>query len=765
MTTTARPTTDAQTLVLDIGGMTCAACANRVERKLGKLPGVEAVVSLPTDRATIRGLGPDDADVAIDAVRRAGYTARVHRADEGDAWTRRAAETRLTSLRRRLAVSAILAVPLCDLSILLALVPRLRFTGWEALCVLLAVPVVTWAAAPFHQATWRGLRHGNLSMDTLVSLGALVSFGWAVYTLVAHPGASAGYWLGFGHIPPGADAVYLDVAAGMVTFQLGGRYFETRSRGRLGDVMDALADLAVSTARVVDDEGAERQVPIDRVRTGDRVVVLPGDRFPVDGTIETGHAAIDTSAMTGESAPAAVAPGDTVLGGTMSLDGRLVVRATAVGAHTRLAQMAAIAEEAGRRKSRAQRLADKVTAYFVPSVIVIAVLVGIGWYVGSGDPARAVTNGVAVLIIACPCALGLATPTALMVGIGRGAQLGVLIKGHDALEASGIIDTVVFDKTGTVTTGRMHVAHIHIVGPMNETQMLRCAAGLESGSTHPVATAVAAHASPLIGRAPTPEGVRVRPGTGVTGTVDGHEALIGHPDLLAEAGITMPGAATAAVDEAERAGNTPVVFAADGLAQAVIEVSDTVRDSAPAAVRALHELGLDTVLLTGDTARAGAAVAAQTGIGEVLSRVLPDQKAATIERMRAAGRRVAMVGDGINDAAALATADLGIAVVHGTDVAMKSADIIIVREDLRAVVDAVLLSRRTVGTIRANLVWAFGYNVAAIPLAASGLLNPLIAAAAMAASSMLVISNSMRLRGFTSHRRTAGAEGSVHSVA
>ncbi|WP_265446374.1 heavy metal translocating P-type ATPase [Flexivirga meconopsidis] len=743
---TARDAHTAQ-LQLDIGGMTCAACANRVERKLGKLDGVRATVNLATDRATITGLGPEQAEIAIAAVESAGYTAALHD-PEDDTWSERAAAVRLSSLRRRLAVAALLAVPLCDLTILLALVPSWRFAGWQTVCVLLAVPIVTWCAWPFHKATLRGLRHGALSMDTLVSLGATVSFGWALYVLLIAPADAPGYWLGFGTTPAGADAIYLDVAAGMVTFQLGGRYFETRARGRAGDVLQALAGLAVKQVRRLCADGTVETIPTEDLRVGDRYAVIPGERLVADGVIADGLSTVDTSAMTGESMPLEVGPGDAVLGGTSNLTGRLVVRAEAVGERTRLAQMAAIADEAQRRKSRAQKVADKVTGYFVPAVIAIAGAVGVAWWALGATVDQALANGVAVLIIACPCALGLATPTALMVGVGRGGQLGILIKGHDALEMSGKIDTVVFDKTGTLTTGTMAVRQITPLGEQSADAVLRVVADLESASEHPVARAIVRHAEQTVGAVRQPASFSALPGSGAEGVVDGRRVLVGRPGLFPERGLPIPYAGVEAIARAESDGAATVVVALDDEVVATISIADSVKRSAAPAVAALRALGLRTVLLTGDSAGAARSVARSLGVDDVRAGVLPDQKAATISQLRAGGHCVAMVGDGINDSAALATADLGIALVRGTDIAMKAADVIVVRHDLRAVVDAVRLSRRTMGTIRGNLVWAFGYNVAAIPIAAAGLLNPLIAAAAMAMSSVLVISNSLRLKNF-----------------
>lgn len=740
-------------LELDIGGMTCSACANAIERKLNKLDGVVASVNFATERAIVSGLGEKDAAQAIAAVERAGYSAAVHIPGD-DAWSARAAEMRTTSLRHRLTVSALLAIPLCDITILLALVPSWRFVGWQTVCVILAIPIVTWAAWPFHRATIRGLRHGTLSMDTLVSLGVVVSFGWALWTLLVAPADQPGYWLGFGRTPPGADSIYLDVAAGMVTFQLGGRYFESRSRRRAADVLEAIGDLAAREAVVRDPEtGDERVIPIEQLVVGDIIVVRPGERIAADGLIVEGTSTVDTSAMTGESIPAEVAVHDTVIGGTLNLSGRLFVRADAVGARSRLAQMAALAEDAQRRKASVQRYVDKVTAVFVPSVIVIAIAVFAGWLIGGATINTAITNGVAVLIIACPCALGLATPTALMVGVGRGSQMGILIKGPDALEASGAIDTVVFDKTGTVTEGRMRVVAADVLqqegGSLSESDIVRVAAALELASEHPIAQAIVAYARSLVNDIPLVTNFSALSGLGAEGIVEGRRAFIGNVRLLHDRGIALSDSGQSIIDDHTALARTCITLVIDSVPVAVFALEDVIRESAAPAVAELKNLGLRTVLLSGDSPAVAEPVGAAIGVDEVIAGVLPEQKAHIVAGMQEAGRRVAMVGDGVNDSAALATARLGLAVVHGTDIALKSADVIIVREDLRAVPDAVRLSRATLRTIRLNLVWAFGYNIAAIPIAAAGLLNPLIAAAAMALSSTLVVANSLRLRSFT----------------
>jgi Cu+-exporting ATPase len=757
----AGPATGTQELLeLNIGGMTCAACANTIERRLNRLEGVDATVNFATERALVSGLTVAEADRAIEAVTKAGYSASV-RTDADDAWTERAASVRISSLRRRLAVSALLTVPVCDFTILFALVPHLRFPGWELLCILLTIPVVTWGAWPFHRSTFRNLRHGSLSMDTLVSLGSIVAFGWAIYTMLFDPSLRPGYWLGFGATPTGADSIYLDVAAGMITFQLGGRYFETRARRRAGDVLNAIGSLAAREVRIEDADGALRIVPASALKVGDVFVVLPGERLPADGVVRSGTSSLDTSAMTGEAVPVEVAPGDSVLGGTFNHTGRLAIAARSVGANTRLAQMAAIAEDAQRRKAKVQTFADAVSSVFIPIVLGLAVVVTVIWLLVGVGTGQAIGNGIAVLIIACPCALGLATPTALMVGIGRGGQLGILVKGQDALEASGVIDTVVLDKTGTVTTGEMAMTDFVIAAGENEDAVLRLVGAVEAASEHSIARAISTATAARVSRIPRVTGFRALPGLGAEGVVDGRPVLIGSPRLVREAGIVLSLHLASAVERFGREGSTAVVAVVAGDPVAVFAVTDEVKPSAAPAIAALKALGLRTILLSGDAERVATAVGNQIGVDEVISGVLPGDKAAVIEGLQASGRRVAMVGDGINDSAALATANLGMAMVRGSDIAMKSADIILVRDDLRVIVDAVLLSRRTLRTIRGNLVWAFGYNVAAIPIAALGLLNPLIAAAAMALSSVFVISNSLRLRSFEPMKSSPVEAGSL----
>ncbi|MFC6157299.1 heavy metal translocating P-type ATPase [Kribbella jiaozuonensis] len=704
--------------------MTCAACANRVERALNKLDGVTASVNYATERAIITGTGPDLADRAASAVDKAGYDATVRDPESADELAEQLTIKRVTALRRRLIVAILLAIPLMDATIVLAAVPSLRFPGWEIVSLLVALPVVTWAAYPFHRATIRNLRHRAVSMDTLVSLGIAVSFGWAAVSVLLRGASNTG-------------ALYLDVAAGMTVFQLAGRYFETRSRRRAADVFGALSRLATPTARVLR-EGAEVDVPTGEVVKGEVVIVKAGEIVPVDGTVLEGAAAVDTSVVTGEPLPRSVRVGDSVVGGTISTDGRLVVTATAVGAHTQLAQMAAVAEQAQERKARIQHTVDRIIVWFVPAVIALAIAVTVGWIVSGAPFQQAIGTGIAVLVIACPCALGLATPTALMVGIGRGATLGILIKGQDALEASGVIDTIVLDKTGTLTTGELVVEDI-------DPDLLRYVVSVEQNSEHPIARAVERRAE-SDGIKPHPvNNFEVRPGQGAVGVVAGHRIVVGNATLLAAEGITTPAEPTPSV--AGAAGSV-VYVGIDGRVAGSFRVADRLRSTAGAAVEALRGQGLRTVLLTGDGEVVARAVAGELGIEDVRAGVLPADKAAVIEQLRGEGRRVAMVGDGINDAAALATADLGLAVVSGTDIALKSADIILVREDLSVIPDAIALARRTRQTIHRNLIWAFGYNVAAVPIAAAGLLNPVIAAAAMSLSSLFVTYNSLRLRDF-----------------
>ncbi|MFJ4104249.1 heavy metal translocating P-type ATPase [Amycolatopsis japonica] len=731
--TISAPESAVRTVELTVSGMTCAACSARVERTLNKLDGVRASVNYATERATVQVPETLADEVLIERVRKSGYTAEIRGDEDPDIGF-----ARVRDLRRRLVVAALLAIPLGNLSITLALVPRLRFPGWELLCLALAVPVVFWSALPFHRATLRNLRHRSSSMDTLVSLGVLSSFAWSAWSAFAG-GTEPGYWIGFGPTAAGADAIYLDVAAGVTTFLLAGRYFESRSRRSAAGLLAALDALAAKDVRVLRD-GGERMIPIGELAVGDLFVVKPGEAVAADGVVHNGLSTVDVSAVTGEPVPAEVTTGDRVIGASVNRDGRLVVRATAVGTHTQLAQMTALAERAQARKAAVQRLVDRICAVFVPAVLGVAALTLAVWLLGGAPAREGFAAAVAVLIIACPCALGLATPTALMAGVGRGAQLGILIKGPDALEASRTVDTVVLDKTGTVTTGKMTVTACRPADGFTIGELLRFAGAVEAGSEHAIAAAVLTAARAELPDLPPVERFAALPGLGAQGEVEGQDVLVGNARLFADRGI--PCEFTAAD------GATAILVAVDGRIAGYLEVRDVVKPSARAAVDALHALGLRTVLLTGDNATAARVVADEIGVSDVRAGVLPAEKAAVIEELRAGGARVAMVGDGINDGPALATADLGMAMAQGSDIAVRSADMVLVREDLRVVPDAIRLADRTLRIIRGNLLWAFGYNVAAIPLAALGLLNPLIAGAAMSLSSVLVVSNSLRLKDF-----------------
>ena len=736
-----------QRVELDVSGMTCAACANRIEKKLNKMPGVRATVNYATERAVILGLPPEKATDAVGVVEAAGYgAAPVVEGEEGQGYA-----DRVKMLRNRLIVAALLTVPLGDVAIVLALAPQMRFPGWQWVLLVAALPVVFWSAWPFHKAAWRNLRHGSTSMDTLVSLGILAAFTWSLVSTILGAEDTTGYWLGYGIAPAGADSLYLEVAPAGTTFVLGGRDMEARSQQSARSVLSAVGRLAPSSVRVIRD-GVESIIPIAELRVGDRFGVRPGERIATDGTVVLGSSAIDTSMMTGEPVPREVTEGDAVLGGTINTNGALIVTADRVGAHTQLAQMAATAEQAQARKAAVQTMVDKVVGWFVPVVLVIAAVTLVVWLLIGGGPRAAFSAALSVLIIACPCALGLATPTALMVGVGRGGQLGILIKGPDALEASGVIDTVVLDKTGTLTPGEMAVEVVHGYGGHSAESVLERAAAVEHHSEHPIARAVVARASEEGLVVPHAAGVRALPGLGAEGEVAGATVLVGNPALFRERGVTVPESVERGLEESAAAGRTAVLVGVAGELVGSIEVTDSLKESAAPAVARLREMGLRTVLLTGDRRAAGEAIGAQVGVDEVIAEVLPTDKSAVIERLQSEGRRVAMVGDGINDAAALASANLGLAVVSGTDVAMKSADIILVRRDLNVIPDAIALARRTLRTIKGNLVWAFGYNIAAIPLAALGLLNPLIAGFAMSLSSVFVVSNSTRLRRFTPGR-------------
>ncbi|MFI6639551.1 heavy metal translocating P-type ATPase [Streptomyces sp. NPDC050504] len=742
--------TDAQ-VELAIGGMTCASCAARIEKKLNKLDGVEATVNYATEKAKVTYRGGDvSVQDLIATVEATGYTAQEPARDrtEGaaDAPGDERADDELRPLRQRLVTAVLLSVPV----IAMAMVPALQIEYWQWLSLTLAAPVVTYAAWPFHRAAWTNARHGAATMDTLISVGTSAAFLWSLWALffgtAGTPGMTHPFELTISR-SDGAGNIYLEAAAGVTAFILAGRYFEARSKRKAGAALKALLELGAKEVTVLRG-GREVLIPTAELQVGDRFLVRPGEKIATDGTVVEGSSAVDASMLTGESVPVEVSAGDSVTGATLNAGGRLVVEATRVGADTQLSRMARLVEDAQNGKAAAQRLADRISAVFVPVVIALA-LGTLGFWLGNGAGLTAAfTAAVAVLIIACPCALGLATPTALMVGTGRGAQLGILIKGPEVLETTRRVDTIVLDKTGTVTTGKMTLLDVHVADNATEDEVLRLAGALEHASEHPIAQAVAAGAAEKVGTLPAPEDFANVAGLGVQGVVDGHAVLVGRERLLAEWAIGLPVGLERAKAEAEAAGRTAIAVAWDGEARAVLVVADAVKDTSAEAIRRLRGLGLTPILLTGDNKAVADAVAAEVGIDEVIAEVMPEDKVSVVKRLQAEGRSVAMVGDGVNDAAALAQADLGLAMGTGTDAAIEAGDLTLVRGDLRAAADAIRLSRRTLGTIRSNLFWAFAYNVGALPLAAAGLLNPMIAGAAMAFSSVFVVGNSLRLRGF-----------------
>ncbi|MBB4933367.1 Cu+-exporting ATPase [Lipingzhangella halophila] len=758
---------------LAISGMTCAACANRIERKLNKLDGVTAAVNFATEKARVR-LDPDTSLAAGDLiaqVEKAGYGAELpapaRASTGGDTDTASdvgdAEGTALHALRQRAIISVALAVPV----IVLSMVPAWQFTYWQWAALTLTAPVIVWGAAPFHIGAWKNLKQGTATMDTLVSMGTSAAFVWSLYALflgtAGTPGMVHPFELTISR-GDGASNIYLEVAAGVVAAILLGKYFEARSKRRAGAALRSLLELGARDVTVLRG-GREERIPVERLAVGERFVVRPGEKVATDGVVEEGTSAVDMSMLTGESVPVEVSAGAAVVGATVNSGGRLVVRATRVGSDTQLAQMAKLVEEAQNGKAAVQRLADRVSGVFVPAAILVALGTLVFWLVSGNGVAAAFTASVAVLIIACPCAMGLATPLALMVGTGRGAQMGILIKGPEVLESTRRVDTVVLDKTGTVTSGQMALLDVHVAEGQREEEVLRLAGALENASEHPIAQAVATGAAQRAGDLPSVDDFGNIEGRGVRGTVEGHRILVGRASLLAEWDQHLPAELERAKAAAEDDGHTVISVGWDGTARAILVVADAVKPTSARAIRQFRDLGLTPILLTGDNTAVARSVAANVGIDPggttVIAEVLPEEKVGVVRRLQSEGKAVAMVGDGVNDAAALAQADLGLSMGTGTDVAIEAGDLTLVRGDLRAAADAIRLSRATLRTIKTNLFWAFAYNVMAIPLAAAGLLNPMIAGAAMALSSVFVVSNSLRLRRF---RALEGNDGTAEAA-
>jgi Cu+-exporting ATPase len=735
---------------LDITGMTCASCAARIEKKLNKLDGVSATVNFATEQAHVEVVGPDvPTGELLEAIEKLGYSAAVPQArDDGarddGASADVAVDAETAAWRQRLLVSAALSLPV----LLMSMIPALQFDNWQWLALTLASPVVVWGAWPFHRAAWVNLRHGTATMDTLISVGVGSAYLWSLYALFFGDAGMTGMTMDVSFSASGEEDIYLEVASVVTVFIVAGRYLERRAKNSSGAALRALLSLGAKDVAVLRD-GVEQRVPIDQLSVGDTFLVRPGEQIATDGVIIEGSSAVDTSMLTGESVPVEVAIDDAVVGATVNVGGRLVVRATRVGADTQLAQMARLVNEAQAGKAPVQRLADRVSAVFVPVVIVIAALTWVAWFVTGGSASEAFTAAVAVLIIACPCALGLATPTALLVGTGRGAQLGIVIRGPEVLESTRQVDTIVLDKTGTITTGKMAVSDVTMTTATDRDQLLRLAGAVEDASEHPIAQAIAREAREAVGALPGIEAFANHGGRGVSAVVEGHAVVVGRPSWLPEWSLTMPPQLESALTTAQQRGETVAVVAWDGEVRGLIQVSDSVKPTSAEAVTQLRALNLEPVLLTGDHSATAQTVAQLVGIDRVVADVLPEGKVDEVRRLQAEGRVVAMVGDGVNDAPALAAADLGLAMGTGTDAAMQASDLTLVRGDLRAAPDAIKLSRRVLSTIKGNLFWAFAYNVAAIPLAAAGLLNPIIAGIAMAASSLFVMANSLRLRRFT----------------